>query len=164
MAFAEFLTEMILPFLLVFVVIFAILQRSKILENAQVDAMVSLVVGLLLIGLPGPRDIIINIMPWLAVGVAVMLVFFILYGFAAGDISGSSKWMKITFGILAGLFTIGIVLYVTGLWETIVGWFSGDVFSEGLWMSIVVVILVVVAMVFAVNGSKGSEGTTPAVG
>ena len=39
-----FFTEMLLPFLLVFVVVFAILQKTKILgeEKAQIDAIVAL--------------------------------------------------------------------------------------------------------------------------
>jgi len=72
-------------------------QKSKILGEGkhQIDAITSLVIALLLIGLPVPRNIIIELMPWVAVGVAVMLVFFILYGFAAGDISGGGEksWM-----------------------------------------------------------------------
>ena len=158
-----FFTEMLLPFLLVFVVVFAILQKSKILGEgrAQIDAMVSLVIGLILIGVPGPRDIIVGIMPWLAVGVAVILVFLILYGFVAGDLSGNNvkPWMKITFGILAGLFTIGVVLYVTGVWEYILGWFSGGESSD-VWMNVVMIALVVGAGVVAVvSGKKGGKTT-----
>ena len=43
--------ETILPFLLVFTLVFAVLQKSKILgdNKKQIDAIVSLVVGLLLI-------------------------------------------------------------------------------------------------------------------
>ena len=122
-----FFTEMLLPFLLVFVVVFAILQKSKILggDKAQIDAIVALVVGLILIGVPGPRDIIVGIMPWLAVGVAVILVFLILYGFVAGDLSTTpEKWMKVAFGILAGIFTVAVVLYISGLGNDILGWLS----------------------------------------
>ncbi len=155
-----FFTEMLLPFLLVFVVVFAILQKSKILGEgkAQIDALVALVIGLILIGVPQPRDIIVGIMPWLAVGVAVILVFLILYGFVAGDLSGKNvkPWMKITFGILAGVFTIGVVLYITGLWGIIGGWFSSGE-SSGVWMNVLMIVLVVAAMAVAVfSGKKGN--------
>ena len=155
-----FFTEMLLPFLLVFVVVFAILQKSKILGEgkAQIDAMVGLVIGLLLIGVPQPRNIIVGIMPWLAVGIAVILVFLILYGFVAGDLSSAPDWMKIIFGILAGLFTLGVVLYVTGLWEIIGGWLSGGE-SSGVWMNVLMVALVIGAMAVAVfSGKKGNGG------
>ncbi len=148
-------TEMILPFLLVFVLIFAILQKSKILGDgkAQIDALVALAVGLILIGFPVPRGIIVNLMPWMAVGVAVILVFLILYGFVAGDLSGDKtpKWMKITFGILAGLFVIGVVMKVTGLWSYVLGGFS---FGGEFWVNVAVIALIVGAMIVAVTGAK----------
>ena len=150
-----FFTEMLLPFLLIFVLVFAILQKSKILGDgkAQIDAMVALVIGLILIGVPQPRNIIVGIMPWLAVGIAVILVFLILYGFVAGDLSKAPDWMKITFGILAGLFTVGVVLYVTGLWGIIGGWLSGGE-SSSIWMNVLMIALVVGAMAVAVFSGK----------
>jgi hypothetical protein len=150
-----FFATMLLPFLLIFVVVFAILQKSKILGDgkAQIDAMVALVIGLILIGFPGPRDIVVGLMPWVAVGVSVILVFMILYGFVAGDLSKSPEWMKITFGILAGLFTIGVVVYVTGFWGIIADLFRGSSDSS-LWMNIVLIVLVIGAAIIVVVGSK----------
>lgn len=151
-----FFTEMLLPFLLVFVVVFAILQKSKILGEgkAQIDAIVSLVIGLILIGVPQPRNILVGILPWMAVGVAVILVFLILYGFVAGDLSNSPKWMKITFGILAGIFTLGVVLYISGVWEIIWDSFSGE--NEFL-LNVVMILLVLGAMAVAIFGPKGKN-------
>ncbi|MBU2576957.1 MAG: hypothetical protein KKF50_04510 [Nanoarchaeota archaeon] len=149
-----FFTEMLLPFLLVFVVVFAILQKSKILGEgkAQIDSLVAMVIGLLLIGVRQPREIIVNLMPWMAVGVAVILVFLILYGLVAGDLSKAPDWMKITFGTLAGLFTIGVVVYVTGFYNVIGDWFSDG--TSGIWSNVIMVILVVGAMVVAVVTGK----------
>lgn len=153
-----FFTEMLLPFLLVFVVMFAILQKSKILGEgrAQMDAIVALVLGLILIGVPAPRDFIVGILPWLAVGVAVILVFLILYGFVAGDLSrmGEIKWIKILMAILAGVFTIGIVLYVSGLGNKIVDWFGA---SSDIWMNVLMIALVVGVVLVALFGGKKGE-------
>lgn len=154
-----FFTEMLLPFLLVFVVVFAILQKSKILGDgkAQIDAIVALVVGLLLIGVPGPREIIVGIMPWMAVAIAVILVFLILYGFVAGDLSSAPKWMKITFGILAGLFTLAVVLYVSGLGDIILEWLSWSGNSD-VWMSVLMIVLVLGAMAVAIASGTKKKG------
>ena len=156
---SAFFTEMLLPFLLIFVLVFAILQKSKILGEgkAQIDALISLVIGLIVIVFEGPRDIIVGIMPWLGVGVAVILVFLILYGFVAGDLSEAPQWMKIVFGILAGLFTIGVVIYVTGLWAWIESWFAAA--NSDIWMSIVMLLIIAGAITVAVvSGKKGSSG------
>jgi len=157
-----FFTEMLLPFLLVFVVVFAILRKSKILggeEAIQIDAIVGLVVGLILIGVPGPRDIIVGLMPWMAVGIAIILVFMILYGFVAGDLSSEKmpKGLRIGFGVLAGIFTVGVVLYVTG-WGDLV-WDSFEVNSD-IWMNVVMIALVLGAVAVAVFGGKGGDKPT----
>ena len=156
----SFFTEMLLPFLLIFVVVFAILQKSKILgeSKAQIDAMVALVVGLLLIGVAGPREIIVGIMPWMAVGIAVILVFMILYGFVAGDLSSAPEWMKVTFGILAGLFTLAVVLYISGLGKILLEWFSLSG-SGDIWMNVLMIALVFGAMAFAIWGGKKKENS-----
>ena len=150
-----FFTEMLLPFLLVFVVVFAILQKSKVLGEGkeQIDAIVALVVGLILIGVPQPRDIIVGIMPWMAVGIAVILVFLILYGFVAGDLSNAPDWMKATFGIMAGLFTLAVVLYISGLGSVIMDWVSGPGGSD-TWTSVLMIVLVLGAMAVAIFGNK----------
>jgi len=150
-----FFTEMLLPFLLVFVVVFAILQKSKILGDgkAQIDAIVSLVIGLILIGVSGPRDILVGIMPWMAVGVAVILVFMILYGFVAGDLSEKNmpSGLKYTFLGLAAVFTIGVVLFISGAWDKIWDSFGG---SSEIWMNIVMIIIILGAVAVAIFGGK----------
>ena len=159
-----FFTEMLLPFLLIFVLIFAILQKSKILGEgkAQVDALISLVIALILIGVPTPRNIIVGLMPWLAVGAAVILVFLILYGFVAGDLSEKKvpTWIKITFGILAGLFVIGIVIYIAGLWPTVRGWFFGGGGVSDLWMNIIMLVVIGGAIAVAIGTGKKSSGSS----
>jgi hypothetical protein len=152
---SSFLSTVLLPFLLVFVVMFAILQKSKILGDGkvQIDAIVALVIGLIIVGFPQPRDIVVGLMPWVAVGVAVILVFLILYGFVAGDLSDAPSWMKTTFGILAGIFTFGVVLYVTGLGKYVLDLFEGTS-NSGMWANIIVGLLVVGAVIVVILGSK----------
>ena len=148
-------TEMILPFSLIFVLAFAVLQKSKILgdDKQQIDAMVSLVIGLLLIGVPVARDIVVGLMPWLAVGLATMLVFFLLYGFVAGDLTNENmpKNMRNTFGALAALFTIAVLWNVTPLGDLIYGWLSAGA-SEDIWVSGVMIAVIIGVMAVAVKG------------
>jgi len=152
-----FFTEMLLPFLLVFIVVFAILQKTKLLGDgkAQIDSLVALVIGLITIGYAYQTGVIVDLMGWLALGVAVILVFLILYGFVAGDLSKAPDWMKITFGILAGLFTIGVVIYVTGLGDFALKWFEGA--QDGFLMNAILIVLVIGAVITATVTSKKSE-------
>ncbi len=150
-----FFTEMLLPFLLVFVVTFAILQKSKILGEgkAQIDAIVGLVIGLILIGVPGPRDILVGLMPWMSVGIGVILVFLILYGFVAGDLSnlGDSMSVKIGVAVLTGVFTLVVVLFVTGWGSGLWKWFRG---SSDIWMNVFMVMVVLAVVGVAMKGGK----------
>jgi len=157
---SAFFTEMLLPFLLVFVVVFAILQKSKILGEgkAQIDAIVGLVVGLILIGVPGPRDIIVGVMPWMAVGISVILVFLLLYGFVAGDLSkigqgDDRKWVLPAFAVLVGIFVLVVVLRVSGLWAVAVNWFSGSGSSD-IWVNAAMILLIIGAVAVAIMSGK----------
>lgn len=154
-----FLTEVVLPFVLVFVLMFAILQKTKVLGEGknQIDAIVALVLGLILIVTPGPRDMIVGILPWLAVGVAVILTFMILYGFVAGDMSGNKvpKGIKITFGVLSAIFVTVVVVVVTGLWNKLTGTFSGSSGSPLLMNISFIGIIIGVVVVALVGGKKG---------
>lgn len=113
--------EGILPFVLIFVLVFAILQKTKVLGEGknQIDALVSLIVGLILIGFPVPRNFILNILPWIAVGLVVILMFILLYGFIASDkkeglIFGDNT--KKAFLAIISIFVVAIVIYFSGFW------------------------------------------------
>ena len=69
--------DIILPFLLVFTLVFAILDKSKLLGEGkkQINAIISLVVGLILIGFPFARNIVVNLIPFLVVSLVILFVF-----------------------------------------------------------------------------------------
>lgn len=155
-------TEGVLPFLLVFVLVFAILQKTKILGEGktQIDALIALAIGLISIAVPTTRSFIVNMMPWLAFALVVLLVFLLVYGFVA-TASDPNKglsvpnWVKNTVLILGIVMVVVLAIYVTGFWPTVKGWFSGeDVLSSVL---LIIVVAVVVGMV-AKPASSGSSG------
>ena len=144
-------SNFVLPFLLIFVLVFAILQKSKILGDGktQIDSLVALAIGLLLIITPTPREFIVDFIPWVAVGVAVILVFLLLYGFVAEDNWKKEKWVKIVFGIISGLFVLGLVIYFSGVWklDILSSWGS----SESLWGNVILLVIVGGALAIALN-------------
>lgn len=152
------LKDVILPFILVFVLIFAILQKSKLLGEgkARIDALVSLAISLILIITPPARIFIVTLVPWLAVGLAVMLVFLLLYGFVAEEGWKNQKWVKIVFGILAGIFVIGIVIYAGGFWSDLESFFSGG-FNGSLGMNIFLIVIIAAVVILAIVGAKKSK-------
>lgn len=150
-------TEMILPFLLIFVVIFAILQRSKILGDGkkQIDSLTALAIALLLIGVPAARDIVTGIIPWLAVGVVVLLMFFLLYGFADGDVSTEKrpKWIKnMLYGVIV-LFMGGVLLFATPLGDILYN-FAIEGSSSEVWINVIMIAVIIGVIAVAVQGEK----------
>jgi len=101
-----FVQDLLLPFLLVFTVIFAVLQKSEILGKGkrQVDALVSLSIALIFVSVGRAVDIVTGLVPFLAVSLVVILVFLLLLGsiYKEGEF-GLHKGIKITLGILIAI-------------------------------------------------------------
>ena len=152
--------ETILPFLLVFTLIFAILQKSKILGEGkkQIDAIVALVIGLIIISFGYATGIILSLIPLLAVGSVVILVFMLLYGLSFEP--GSFKLhggVKAAIGVLAAISVIVATLIATGAWSYLVEQFNTTGNSSSILMNLVFIVLIAVAFaVFAFGGKKES--------
>lgn len=162
MAFFEdaIFTEGVLPFLLVFVLVFAILQKSKILGDgkAQIDALISLAIALILIGVETPRNYIVGIIPWLAVALVVLLVFMLIYGFV-GVVDKDKgltlpAWVRPTVAVLAVLFVVWVVLWVTGKWDSVWDW----IFEDSIWGNLLIFIAIALALWVALGNKSESKG------
>ena len=129
---SPFFVNYILPFVLVFTVIFALLQKSGILGEGkrQIDALVSLVIALIVISFANATGIILSLIPFLAVSVVIILVFLILYSmvFQGEDKFQLSKPLKIGLGLVVGVAVVVAVLIATGAWDYILyEWlYAGD--------------------------------------
>lgn len=146
---SKLFTEGILPFLLVFVLIFAVLQKSKLFgENkSQIDALISLAIALILIGVPAPRTIIITIIPWMAVALVVLFIVLVIYGFG-GEVEKDKglklpSWFNKAVLALSIVFVIILVMSVTGGWAYISEWASNSSMFGN-----VIIVLVIAAVLW----------------
>lgn len=157
-----FFVENLLPFLLVFTLIFAVLQKSEILGKGkrQIDAIVALVIGLIVVSFGYATGIIISLVPFLAVATVVILVFMLLYGmtFKAGEFD-IGKTPKIAIGILAAIGVVIATLVATGAWS-----YLGDLFSSSdtgaSWVTNLIFIAIA-AVAIAVVMLAGKEKSKP---
>lgn len=155
---ADIFTKGILPFLLVFTLIFAILDKSKILGDGkrQINAIISLVVALLLVAFAYPTAIITKITVYAAVAAVVIFVFLLLYGFVASDNKEGLKLhsgVKIAGGIIVLIGVVIAVAWATGALNYLSGVFSGSN-STTIWAN-VLLIAVIIGMVALVLSTKG---------
>ncbi|MBS3092253.1 hypothetical protein J4466_02430 [Candidatus Pacearchaeota archaeon] len=156
---SDFAVKIIYPFLLVFTLVFAILQKSKILgeDKRQIDALVALAVGLIVVAFSWATNIIAGLMPFLAVSVVILLVFMILYGFVASDMREGlklPKQLQYGIGILAGIALIIAVIVATGQWDKAYNaLFGGGSFSS-LASNILMIAIILGALAVVIFGAK----------
>lgn len=151
------LAEVALVFLLVFAVVFAVLQKSKVLGDGkkQVDMLVALAVGLIVISVGYATDVISNLIPFLAVSLIIIFVFMVLLGalYKEGDFN-LSDGVKIAFGIAILVAVIIAVLYFTHAWDYLYDrWVAGD--SSSFVANTVIIVVVIAAIIAVVIGGKG---------
>ncbi len=153
-----FFSEFILPFLLVFALVFAVLQRSKILGDGkkQIDIIVSIVIGLIFVAFSKAVGIVIQLVPFLAVSLVIIMIFLILLG----AVFPSEEFkipigLKVALGIVFGIAVIIAVLYVTGGVDYLADLFKDS--SLTLLTSIVSIGLVVGAIAIVGGFGKGNN-------
>ena len=118
--------DMILPMLLIFVVIYSVLQRTKILTGKkEIDAIAALIVSFFAIGNPEVSMFFLPLFSNVALGVAIPVGFLLVVGLVAGR-TGSS-FQSIT--LYAG---IGIFLWVMSRAADYFGAY-GMIFSSTWW-------------------------------
>lgn len=156
--------ETILPFLLVFTIVFAVLQKSKLFGDGkkQIDAIVALVVGVLVVSFAGATGIILQMTVFLAVSLVVILVLLILLGAFAeegkfwgkeGMFPNALKYIAMIVVILAVVIA---ATYVTGFWEYLYDWVYLGGTSSSTFINVVffIIIAAAVAAVLVSSGKK----------
>ncbi|MBU2576958.1 MAG: hypothetical protein KKF50_04515 [Nanoarchaeota archaeon] len=147
----------VIPFLLIFAVIFAILDKTKILgDNKTIESIVAAAIGLLSLQFDFVSEFFAVIFPRFGIGISIFIVLLIMLGFFYGDgelKKGKVAWIGWTVGI-------GVVLWSLSAWDQWSGNSGfGGFFVENIWSIIVLAVLVTIIIVTAKSGKKsGSLG------
>lgn len=154
---SPFMVDFVLPFILIFALIFAILQKTKLLgdESKRVNAMISLVIGLMLIAFPPARNLVVLLMPFLAVVAVILLVFMLLYGFIVGKKEGDvlGKWWKVTLGGIVAVGLVSYLLMISGYWDFVWGlFFAGG--KNQLLMTVIMIAAIIGVIAAVIWGDK----------
>ena len=155
--------DYILPFVLVFTLIFAILQKTQLLGEGkkQIDSLIGLMVGLILIAFPFSRNIVVELMPFLAVSAVILLVFMLLYGFIMGKNKGDVlgvAWIKWVLIVIVALALITVVLMIGGWWDYVYDLFFKREASSQVWVNILLIVVLAGAVIAVLVGKdKGGD-------
>jgi len=151
----------ILPFVLVFTLIFAVLQKTKILGDGkkQIDSLVALVVGIILIAFPYARNIVVELMPFLAISIAVLLVFMLMYGFIYGKTDNMQKGVKIALLVIGSLALVTVLLIITGAWDYIYSMMFENEAGGQIWINGLLIVVIAGAIIAVVSGKGGKSSS-----
>ncbi len=159
--------DVILPFLLIFTVVFAILQKTELLgkDKANLDATVAFVIGLLVVAATKVVVIINEALPQIMVLVIVSLSFLLMLGIFAkpdgtffNDLGGNFKiGLMVVMTLAVVLIFLGTIKTDDGSWLEY-GWnYMIDYWSGAVVGSIILFIVFIAAIFFVVKGSGGGK-------
>ena len=153
----------VLPFLLIFAVVFGVLSSKKILgDNKGVHATIAIAVGLLSLQFDYVSEFFAGIFPYAGIGIAVLLVALIFTGIVMSDDGKHGAWIRYVWFVIGAVAFIAIVWASLNEFSFLWGRGIGD-FGE-----IVPIVLILSLLVGGIwwaiksSGSGGGGGGTPA--
>ena len=151
------LTRFAYPFLLMFFIVFAILEKTKVFgdKSKQLNALISFVISLIFVSAVYPKIVVANLILFLTISIIVVFVGLLLWGFVVGgEAKIESKGLKITAGIAVfiGLF-LG-VLWATGVGFGIFGALFNQSWSSSFWTNFFFVLVMGAALALMLKKDK----------
>ncbi len=155
-------TQFILPFLLIWTIVFALLQKTKILGEGkqQLDAIVAFVIGLIFVSAVFPKVVVGNLILFLTVSIIVMFVGLLLWGFISGGelkagilTNNAVKWI---IGIGIFLILVGAVFWATGIWDEVLNMLFKQSWSSSFWTNFSFIVVIAAALAIVLKGA-GSQ-------
>jgi len=120
----------ILAFLIVFVVVYAILFKIKILgDHWASNLFVALVVAAIFVAAAGARDFTLTVIPWFAVVVISLVFLMVIIGFVGKEAAFMNKTVGVIFVIVLGLVFLISAFVVFS--ESITPYLPGPSFGGG---------------------------------
>jgi len=150
--------DYILPLIFVWALVFGILEKTKILgeDKKQLNAIISIVVSMIFVGVLYPKQVVGNMVLFMAVSLVVIFVLLIMYGFVTGDDKGF-KIEGVFRKILVVIIFIAVVLAViwaTGAKVEILDLLFRQEWSETFWTNVLLVLAVVGVLYWVIKESK----------
>jgi hypothetical protein len=144
-------TKFIYPFLLMFFIVFALLEKSKVLGEGkkQINALVAFVIGLIFVAAVYPKMVVGNMILFLTIALIVVFVGLLIWGLITGE--EGLKWEnapKALKWVIGVVIVLGVLLAT--LWATGVGLgFFENLFGPGtktFWTNAIFIIMIAVAL------------------
>jgi len=157
-------TNFAFPFLLIFFIVFGILEKSKLFGDGkkQLNALIAFVVGLIFVAAIFPKIVVGNLILFLTVAVVVMFVALLLWGFIAGEaglkFESAPTPLKWVIGIVILIAVILATLWATGVpgsaFGDVVDFLFRSSWSSDFWTNATFIVVVIIALVIVLAKKK----------
>lgn len=147
--------DVLLPLLLVFTLVFAILEKINIFKNRGVHLVIAIVLAFFAVTNPAVSIFFMYLFSNLAIGVAILLAMIVLVGFALKPEGATWQWV---FGI-GGAILLLIALAKSGFFNYVFGpnaWYWMQQNAATLFL-VIIIALAMVGVVVGVGGEKGKS-------
>lgn len=155
---SEILTKFVYPFLLIFFIVFAVLEKTKILGEGrkQLNALVAFVIGLIFVGAVFPKLVVSNMILFLTVALVVVFVVLLLWGFVASGEKGFeiNKSLKTFLLIVLGIAVIFALFWATGIGGSFFDFLFKSTWSEKFWTNFLFIVVIAAAMALVLIKKK----------
>ena len=160
------LFDVVLPFLLVFTIVFAVLEKSKIFGTEKVDerevtkkninSMVAFVIALFVVVTKQIVSSLQQALPQIVLVLVVIVSFMLLAGtFVSGREPYEVKGMALKIlSVIAGVAVLGIIFNSIGWLEPILDFIKTRGINDIFIVSIIFLIIVVITIAIVVSGPK----------
>jgi hypothetical protein len=154
--------EFILPFLLSFILVFALLEKTKILgENKKIlNAVIAFVAGITLVTAIFPKEVITNLILFLTISMIVVFIVMGLWTFIVEDDSSfkSSKVVKWFLIIGVGIGLLFLIIWTLRVQTGLLDWISDREWASPFWTNLIFIFVVVIALVLVlINPASRGE-------
>lgn len=150
--------EFILPFLLIFLVAFAVLEKSKFLgeDKKKINAVVAFVIGLIFVTAVFPKTVISNLVLFLSVSLIVVFVVMLIWSFITGEDQQfkDSKFMKWALIIALAVGILFLLIWTIKVQTGFLDWISDREWSGPFWTNLLFAIVIAVALALVLSTSK----------
>ena len=157
----DIFTQFLLPFLLSFFIVFAILEKTKLFGEGkkQLNALTAFVVGLIFITAIYPKLVVSNLILFMTVALVAIFVILLIWGFIMGDYSKfqENKVLKWILVVVAGIAFIAALIWAAGWYDGLVSFFSNAGLNQTILTNVVFVVVIAVALALVLKGSKAAK-------
>jgi len=159
------LTNFVYPFLLIFFIVFAILEKTNLFGEGkkQINALVAFVIGFIFVSAIFPKVMVNNLILFLTIAIVVVFVVLMLWGFIMGSegtkiFENAPKGVKWAIGIFIIIAVTIAVLWAAGV--NISSFFDRlfhATWSSTFWTNLVFIIVVAAALAVVLMGGGGKK-------